>query len=220
MFSVIIPASNEEQTIGRCIDHVRAIDPGVEIIVADGESHDDTITIAQNKGVIICRSAKGRGVQCNAGAQQATGAMLVFLHADTLLPADAFSRLRAFFQDDRVQIGTFRLSFDVDHTLLRFYTYFTRFDSLFTRFGDQCICVRKAFFDSIGGFPDWPLFEDVQLLRTARKRTRIYSFPYSVTTSARRYMERGIVRQQLFNCVIMAQYLLGVPIERLARKYK
>ncbi|MBI4547418.1 MAG: TIGR04283 family arsenosugar biosynthesis glycosyltransferase [Ignavibacteriae bacterium] len=218
-FSVIIPTYQETQHLRQCIRRVRDTDPDVEIIIADGGSTDNTVEIAKDEHVSVCHSLLGRGLQCNAGAVNASGNILLFLHADTFLPLNAFEVLRSCFDDERVQVGTFRLAFDVSRLLLRFYSFFTRFDSIFTRFGDQCIVVRKSFYETIGGFPDWPLFEDVRLLHLARERTTIQSFPAIVTTSARRFLKRGIIRQQLRNGWYIIQYLMGESPERLARKY-
>jgi rSAM/selenodomain-associated transferase 2/rSAM/selenodomain-associated transferase 1 len=219
-YSVIIPTYNEEVRLRQCIDSVRrSLSTFVEIIVADGGSTDSTLAIANEAGVQVCLSDNGRGTQCDAGATIASGKILLFLHADTTLPLDALDILTRWFQDDDVQIGTFRLSFDSDDLLLRFYSIFTRFDSVFTRFGDQCIVVRKTFYDDLGGFSHWRLFEDVQLLQLARKRTIIHSFPSTVATSARRFLRRGVLRQQLHNGVSILRFLLGESPDRLAQSY-
>ena len=219
MFTVVIPTLNEADRLRACIQRVRHLNRAAQIIVADGGSTDDTIGIAKQENVTVCHSKAGRGTQCNAGAALASGKILLFLHADTLLPLNAFALLEEYFHNKEVQIGTFRLGFDVQQWLLKCYGLFTRFDSLFTRFGDTCIVVRSTFFNNIRGFPDWPLFEDVRLLQVARKETRVYSFPAQVTTSAAKFIRYGLIRQQLRNGVLMVRYLLGTPPATLALLY-
>jgi rSAM/selenodomain-associated transferase 2 len=219
-YSVIIPTLNEARRIALTISSVYSILPSAEIIVADGGSSDKTVFEARRLCVRIVHSERSRGIQCNAGARDASWERLLFLHADTQLPPNALPILDHHFQDPGFQIGTFRLQFDHPHWLLRAYAAFTRFDSMFTRFGDQCIVVRKSFFDALGGFPDWPLFEDVQLLRSARRLTTIVSFPASVVTSARRFSRLGMLRAQWLNVRLFARYLLHTPPERLAELYR
>lgn len=219
-FSVIMPAINEEDLIPASIQYLKRLHPAVEIIVADGGSSDNTRTAAEQAGALVIQSDAGRGTQCNAGAVAATRDILLFLHADTSLPEKAFPVLQQVFSDPAVQIGTFRLVFDWPHPVLRLYEPFSRVDSIFTRFGDQCITVRRSFFSALGGFPNWPLFEDVALLQKARRITRIHSFPAIAITSARRYRENGVVRQQLFNLWLMLLYLGGVSPDRLAAWYR
>jgi rSAM/selenodomain-associated transferase 2 len=218
-FSVIIPALNEAQCIQNTIKRIRDLDETAQIIVADAESSDETIQLCQKAKVEIVFSRRGRGPQCNAGSAKASGDVLLFLHADTLLPENAFKLLTNYFSNDNIMIGTFRLGFDVNNVMLRFYCSFTKFDSMFTRFGDQCIVIRKSFFKQIGGFPDWPLFEDVHLLRLARRHAKIISFPSQVITSARRFMTRGIIKTQLLNGFLLLLYLLGVSPVLLANWY-
>jgi rSAM/selenodomain-associated transferase 1 len=150
----------------------------------------------------------------------ASGDILVFLHADTELPPDAFKILEEYFCREHVNIGTFHLSFDINHWLLRLYCLPCELDLAFTRFGDQCIVVRNSFFKSIGGFPDWKLYEDLALIKQARKRTRIFRFPGRVKTSSRRFLRNGIIRQQLFNVWLTLQYYIGVSTDKLAYKYE
>jgi predicted glycosyltransferase involved in capsule biosynthesis len=103
--------------------------------------------------------------------------------------------------------------------MLSLYSKLTSIDSVFTRFGDQCIVVRKDFLNRLNGFNDWPLFEDVDLLRRARRLTRIYSLPARVTTSSRRFIKEGFIRQQLLNGLRIFQFLSGVPPYKIAGKY-
>ena len=128
MFSVIIPTLNEENVIRSCLDNVDSASHDVEIIVADGGSTDRTIDIAREQNAIVCNSETGRGLQCNTGAAAASGEILVFLHADTRLPKNAFTKLAEIFKNERVNIGTFFVSFDINHWLLRFSQLLSRFD--------------------------------------------------------------------------------------------
>lgn len=219
-YSIIIPTFNEEARISTTIQRVRELNPEIEILIVDGRSTYETVQIARALGVRVIDAPRCRGAQCNAGANQAKGDVLIFLHADTLLPTEAFNVLSNYFANHRLQIGTFRLAFDENDWLLRAYAAFTRFDSIFTSFGDQCIVVRKSFFEEIGGFPNWLLFEDVHLLRMARRRTKIFSFPATVTTSARRFLKVGTIRTQLINGWLILQYLLGDPPNKLAAQYE
>jgi rSAM/selenodomain-associated transferase 2 len=218
-FSVIIPTLNEAKFIQPTIQRIRDLDASAEIIIADGESSDDTVQICRKAKLDIVFSKPGRGSQCNAGTQKASGDILLFLHADTLLPQNAFQLLSDYFSNEQIKIGTFRLSFNSPNAMLRFYCMFTKFDSMFTRFGDQCIVIRKSFFNELGGFPDWPLFEDVHLLRLARQVMPVISFPSYVITSARRFESRGIIRTQIFNGLLLLLYLFGVSPAHLARWY-
>jgi rSAM/selenodomain-associated transferase 2 len=219
-YSVIIPTLNEASRVEDCVRWVYRLAPQAQVIVADGGSADGTASIAQQAGAQVIRAGSGRGLQCNIGAKNAAWDILLFLHVDTQLPRDAFDVLETCFSHDEVQIGTFRLRFDWSHPVLRLYSLFSAIDTIFTRFGDQCIVVRKLFFNQLGGFPDWPLFEDVALLQAARRRTRVYSFPATVVTSARRYRRYGVVGQQLKNLRYMLMYLSGVPVEEIAERYR
>lgn len=218
--SVIIPVFNEAQRIRACIRHIRSIDADVQIIVCDGGSTDMTCDEARSEDIVFCRASRGRGIQCNEGARHATGAILMFAHVDTDFPANSFRIVRSVFTDPRSCVGTFRLRFDLDHWFLRLCGFLTRFDTVLTRFGDQVITARKSFFDSLGGFPDWPLFEDMRFLSKARKRARILSFPATVRTSARKFVQNGVFRQQWRNGLLIARYWVGASPFVLARAYE
>ncbi len=219
LFSVIIPTLNEAETIGACLSNIRSIGPNVEIIVVDGGSCDATTAVAERLGAKVLHAEPCRGLQCNCGAAIASGKVLVFLHADTILPNGTFDELSKIFSKNEVEIGNFRITFHVKHWFLRLLSFLARCDPGLFRFGDQGIVIRKSLFDDLGGFPSWALFEDMALVRKARKKTRIHRFPLSVTTSARRFLRNGIIRQQLINVYYTIQYMLGVPSWKLAEKY-
>jgi rSAM/selenodomain-associated transferase 2 len=219
VISVIIPTLNEVARLPRVLANVQATLPGAEIIVVDGGSTDGTREIPLPPGVCFLSTAPGRGEQLATGAAHAHGRLLLFLHADTTLPADAAALLAREFADGRTLIGTFRLSFDCGSWFLCACAWFTRFDSVFTRFGDQGIVIRRDFYATLGGFPSWPLFEDVELLRRARRLTSIRSFPAAVTTSARRFHRHGPLRRQFHNARLLLRFLLGAAPELLAAEY-
>lgn len=219
-FSVIIPALNEADGIAACVAAVRALDPLVEVIVADGGSADGTAGLAAAAGAVVVAAPRGRGPQCNAGAARASGEVLVFLHADTALPDDAFPRLRALFAAPGVQVAKFRLSFDVADPILALAARLMWVDSRLTSYGDQGIVVRRAFFEQLGGFPDWPLFEDVRLFELARSRARVAVVPAEVTTSSRRFRANGSLPQLLIDLGLWLEYAAGVPPHEIAERYR
>ncbi len=217
--SVVIPTLNEASRITATLARAQAALPAAEIIVADGGSTDGTPLVAAAHGARAIACDRGRGVQLAAGAAHAHGDLLVFLHADTLLPFDATTVLARHFARDEVRIGTFRLRFDKAGLFLRGCAWLTRFDSVFTRFGDQVIVVRREFYGQLGGFPPWPLFEDVELLRRARRGTRVWALPACVTTSARRFHRHGTLRQQWRNARLLLRFLAGASPHALAAEY-
>ncbi len=220
VISVVIPALNEAANLPATLIRVRDALPGAEILVADGGSRDATVAIARAHGALTVTAPAGRGVQLAAGAAAARGDLLLFLHADTLLPPKAGAILAAWFARADVRIGTFRLAFDAGGPFLRACAWCSRIDSVFTRFGDQGIAVRREFYTELGGFPTWPLFEDVELLRRARRVTRVWSFPACVTTSARRFRAHGPLRQQWLNTRLLLRFLSGTSPEKLAAAYR
>lgn len=219
--SVIVPALNEAARLGATLERIRSVLPGATTIVVDGGSSDETPEIARRVGARVVEGVRGRGVQCHAGAAAATTEWLLFLHADTLLPPETGRIFADFAGRPDAQIGTFRVVFAEGGRVLNALTWIAnRFDSVFTRFGDQGVLVRRSFYERIGGFPPWPLFEDVALFQAARKHTRIHWLPGRVSTSARRFNERGLLRQRLLNARLMLGYLAGESPIRLAERYR
>jgi rSAM/selenodomain-associated transferase 2 len=216
--SVIIPALNEAAHIAACIRSIPERGRGVEALVVDGGSTDDTVAIARSLTRVI-RGPRGRAAQMNAGAAHARGEVLLFLHADTRLHPQSIAAVRNAVRDRRVMGGTFTLRFDHDHPLLRFYALCSRLPARLLHYGDQGVFVRRSVFQGLGGFVSAPLMEDLDFLLRLRRAGRVVLLPHPVTTSARRFLAGGLVRQQLLNIALVAAYLCGVRPERLARWY-
>jgi rSAM/selenodomain-associated transferase 2 len=219
LISVIIPTLNEAENILRTIESVRQQDREAEIIVTDGGSVDGTSEIARLHAQVI-DAPRGRARQMNAGAQIATGDVLLFLHGDSRLAPGALAQLKDSLLDPRVAGGTFTLIFDDAHPLLRFNAWCSNINWLIFRYGDEGIFVRRSIFDALGGYADLPLMEDIDLVRRlSRHGRRVLIRHYPVTTAARRFMERGVARQELLNALLVAAWLAGVKPQTLARWY-
>ncbi len=218
-YSVIIPTLNEEKYLPPVLEHLINIDEDIEIIIADGGSIDNTVKIAERFDVKVCKSEKGKGLQLNNGAGCAKGAVLIFLHADTFLPANAFSMINEYFVARKINIAAFNMKFDKKSFLMDIYSWLTKFDSIFTTFGDQVIVIQRDFFNELNGFPNLTIFEDLELCRIARSKTKIYKLPAFVITSARRFERRGILKTQLLNGLYILQYLGGIDPNNIYKKY-
>jgi len=217
--SAVIPALNEGEAIGGLVVHLsHEVD---EVIVVDGGSTDETAGRAQTAGArVILADGSSRAVALNAGAAAATGEIVYFVHADTLPP-------RGFAADIRSAVargagaGCFRMRFDSHHWLLCLSSWCTRFDVGLIRFGDQSLFVHRELYQAIGGFDErLAVMEDYEIVRRLRRRARFAIVPRPVTTSARRYRERGVYRLQLvIYPLVVALYHAGVAPPRLMRIY-
>ena len=216
--SVVIPALNEAMRIESTLEAVVAQPEPWEVIVVDGGSADDTRARAEAYATVLT-SPPGRARQMNRGAQDADGDVLLFLHADTLLPPDAFDRIRATLADASVEAGAFRLSFDAPTPLLRFYSFCTRFPFPRICFGDRGLFVRRSVFEALGGYPDVSIFEDLEMVRRLHKRGGFRFLPRAITTAARRFESVGPLRQQALNTYLWTRYQLGTDPERIAHLY-
>lgn len=217
-YSVIIPTYNEELYLESVLTSLNKVG-NCEVIISDGGSNDQTLDIAERHNIKIIRSTLGRGIQLNNGIKAANGEILCFLHADTLPPDNAFDLLTEFFEKSDNKICRFKLGFDIDHWLLNLYKHFSKYDSLFTRFGDMLIAVKKDFYYEIGGFPNWKTFEDVEFLRKAAKKTKIKILDAEVNSSARTFTKYGLIRQQIYNGYLMTKYLFGLRKFIVKNKY-
>ena len=223
--SVIIPVYNEAGVINGTVRHIRSMPQGrdAEIIVADGHPEETSLAVIDDPAVIRIGSVKGRGCQMNAGARKASGAILLFLHADTRLPLGGLNRVISVMACDSGCVGgAFCLRIDNRRGIFRLIEAATNRRARLTRvpYGDQAIFVRRDYFHEAGGYREIPLLEDVDFMRRVRRRgDRIVLLPEAVETSSRRWDRDGILFTTLRNRVIMILYYLGVSPGRLARLY-
>lgn len=218
--SIIIPTLNEAACIGKTVTSL-VNTPGVEVIVVDGGSRDQTATEASGAGATVITSPLGRGNQQNLGANAATGQVLLFLHADTRLPEDFVVHvLRALAQPD-VVAGAFRFAVDATGWRFRLLEQCTNWRAarFSLPYGDQALFVPAARFRAMGGFREFPLLEDVELVLRLKKTGRIALVKTAALTSPRRWQHLGLVHTTVLNQLILLGFYCGIHPERLARWY-
>jgi rSAM/selenodomain-associated transferase 2 len=221
--SVIIPVFNEEDSIAELVQYLKSANSfdHTEILVVDGGSSDATIEKAEKAGArVIISPVKGRAAQMNEGARRARGEVFYFLHADTYPPLTYVSDIKQQVAKG-VKAGCYRLTFDLNHPLLRFYSWFTRFDVDLFRFGDQSLFITREIFVSINGYSDQLIvMEDQDIVRTIKKVTAFKILPSTVKTSARKYQDVGIIKLQFIFTMILVMYYVGFSQEKLVWFYR
>lgn len=219
--SIVVPAFNESQGIADSLASLsRLRDKGAEVIVVDGGSHDGTPSLAQPHADRVISTPRGRARQMNAGAEAASGEVLLFLHADTRLPADADDLIRAAISRG-AEWGRFDVDIEGRHPMLRVVAAMINLRSRLSGIatGDQGIFVLGRTFSEIGGYPDIPLMEDVALSDLLRKKNHPACLRERVGTSGRRWEKHGVWRTILLMWRLRTAYRLGVSPEKLVRTY-
>jgi rSAM/selenodomain-associated transferase 2 len=218
--SIVIPVLNEARSIGATLEAVMALKPD-EVVVVDGGSTDGTPMICQRRGVIVISAPCGRGVQMNHGARQATGDILLFLHADTRLPGSALDDIRQALQARNCVGGRFDVRLDGAQWMLKLIGAMIGLRSRVSKVatGDQAIFVRREVFQELGGYPDIPLMEDVAFSRALKRRGAIACLRSCVITSARRWEAEGIGRTIVKMWTLKLLYFLGISPAHLKRFY-
>jgi uncharacterized protein len=219
--SVVIPTLNEEEWIARTIEAAFAAG-AAEVIVADGGSSDRTVTLAEGAGARLVPVVRGRGRQLNRGADAAVHPFVIFLHADTLLPAGAIAAVESAFDTEAASFGGFRIRFLEPGWRLRYVAFMINARTRFTRapWGDQAQFVRREFFVASGGYADVPIMEDYDLALRMKRETTPVILPLQVTTSGRRFISRGVIRTAILNWLVISAWHLGVSPDRLAEWYR
>jgi rSAM/selenodomain-associated transferase 2 len=219
--SVIIPTLNESAVIKETIAPLKK-SKQVEVIVVDGGSRDNTIELARSCGARVLSTAPSKAGQMNAGAAEAGGDVLIFLHADTRLPDKFDEKVLAAVTRNGFSAGAFTLGIDTDAPGLKFIERVANWRSRFLKmpYGDQALFVSRYLFNAIGGFPDFPIMEDFELIRRLRRKGKIVILPESVQTSPRRWLNFGIFKTWFLNQMIIIAYYTGISPKQLARWYR
>lgn len=221
--SIIVPMLNEAPALPDLLEHLLPLRRrGVEIILVDGGSEDGSAAIATCAGFGVVRAERGRALQMNAGAAAASGDVLLFLHADTRLPDGAVQLIDAALADGRRFWGRFDVEFDVRTWTMDATAFLMNRRSRLTGIatGDQALFMTRAAFDAVGGFPEQPLMEDVEITSRLRRRSRPACIRRPVLTSARRWQSRGPWRTILLMWRLRLAYWLGASPADLARQYR
>lgn len=223
--AIVVPTLNEEDTVRRNLPAALAV--ADEVVVSDGGSADATVEVARSLGARVVVGPPGRGLQLNRGASAAIASntakadILLFLHADTTLPPGGAEAVRAAVIQGAPG-GAFFLRFDADLPLQRLGSWLVNRRTRWLRvpLGDQAQWATRETFERLGGFPDWPLLEDVDFMGRLRRLPGFTIIEEPVTTGARRFLELGSVRTVAINWMIWLLFWGGVSPYRLARLYR
>ncbi len=220
--SIILPVLNEADAITATLESLQPLRRnGHEVVVVDGGSHDATVELAGALADQVIRSGRGRATQLQAGAGAAHGSILWFLHADTIPPAHADRLIQDALHGESVCWGRFNVQFHDPGRLLRLVAWSMNTRSRLTGIatGDQGMFVKRSCFEQAGGFPAIPLMEDIALSRALKKCSPPACLHHCLRTSARRWLEHGIVRTILLMWGLRLGYFLGISPQRLAGYY-
>ena len=225
--SIIIPALNEAANIALAVERAFAAG-GYEVIVVDCESSDDTARLAREAGAIVVVSSPGRARQQNAGANVASGKVLLFSHADTWLEEHAIEQIRHMMSDTvegsatKNCWGAFQQQIEAPGGLYRWLEWgnAARVRWRGIAYGDQGIWIRRQLFQDLRGFPETKLLEDLLLSKQLSRVASPLLLPGPLHVSARRWQRHGVIRQTFRNWGILAAYACGVSPDRLATFYR
>ena len=224
MISVVIPAFNEEQALPNTLRALFTQRGDFEVIVVDGGSIDRTIECVQEftlstqysalRSLRLLTAPKGRASQMNAGAKEATGEWLLFLHADTVLPSGAIQRVNEMEADQAIQAGGFMHQFSGDDWRLKLISFLDNFRCIRSRiiYGDQALFVRRVLFEQLGGFPNRPILEDVAFCERLIAVTTPLLLSQSVVTDARKFLKMGVWRSFLRVLLIILHVEFHLPV--------
>ena len=222
LLSIVIPTLNEARNIERCLRTLAPLrERGVEVVVADGGSEDATTEIARALCDAVLTAPRGRAVQMNAGARAARGDVLLFLHADCDLPANADELIAAALTASRRAWGRFDVQLSGRRPLLRLVEFMMNLRSRITGIatGDQAIFVTRRAFDAVGGFPAIALMEDIALSAALKRLGAPLCLHARTLVSSRRWESHGVLRTILLMWRLRAAYFFGTRPDELSRIY-
>ena len=221
MLSIILPVLNEEASLPDVLARLQYLrQQGHEIIVVDGGSHDNSLMLAQQAADKVIVSQPGRAIQMNSGAELATGDILLFLHADTILPEEV-ERILSEIEGDTfwgrfdVRLSGRRFIFRIIEAMMNFRS---RITSVAT--GDQAIFITTGLFEKVGGYPEIALMEDIAISKQLSGVARPLCITNRVVTSSRRWEDRGIIRTILLMWKLRLYYFFGMSPQKISRMYR
>jgi rSAM/selenodomain-associated transferase 2 len=219
--TIIVPTLNEEAYIIATLTALKQLSGEKEILVVDGGSTDGTIRLARSQHVTVIEAPQGRGPQMHAGALQAAGDVLWFVHADSIPPPGALNEIDRALEDESVVGGNFDLLFDGQSLAARQLTaIYPVLRLLGLCYGDSGIFMRKRVYEQIGGFRPLALFEDLDLLRRLRRAGRFVHLSCSIVTSSRRFEQRNFALMWMHWTCLQLLYWCGISPNLLARWYR
>jgi rSAM/selenodomain-associated transferase 2 len=220
--TVVIPVLNEVERIEKTLLPLKQVQD-LEIIVVDGGSRDETVSLVESLGITVISTSPGRAKQMNLGAKMAQGEILLFLHGDTLISPDYLSQIRVFLSNSNSNIvaGAFELKIDGEKWLYRVLEKMVNWRShLFSLpYGDQAIFLTRELFWEIGGFQEIAIMEDFDLMQRLKQRGKIVIIPLKVITSDRRWRNLGIIKTTIINQLVILGYYLGISPTKLRKFY-
>jgi rSAM/selenodomain-associated transferase 2 len=220
--SIIVPVLNEDKILQQTLSTLN-LTKNEELIVVDGGSRDRSVEIAQRFTKKIYITERGRARQMNYGAERAEGDILLFLHADCILPKDAYGLIRKALQSGRYIAGAFDLKIDHPGVFFRLTEIAANIRSrmLSLVYGDQGLFLKRETFKRIGGFPEIPLMEDIEISEKLREIGKIKFLRPPIRASARRWLKEGRLYTMVRDVTMAVVYLIFRPNpERLLRYYK
>ncbi|MDC8447282.1 MAG: TIGR04283 family arsenosugar biosynthesis glycosyltransferase [Nitrospira sp.] len=219
--SIVVPMLNEADQLPDLLEHLSPLSrQGAEVILVDGGSSDDSVAMARAGGFQVIDNSPGRARQMNAGAWASMGDVLLFLHADTRLPEGAMMAIEQAMH--RHKWGRFDVRIAGRSSTLRLVASLMNWRSRLSGIatGDQGIFVSRSVFNSIGGYPELPLMEDIDICRALKKIGKPACLRLRVLTSGRRWEQRGVWRTILLMWWLRWRYWLGAPVEEIAKAYR